>query len=149
MQGRSGHVHADWGRHKFETEIIRIAELSWLSTSFVWVLWHQMGAQYSATEKYRARVAVRRVLTWAYHVEPASLLMRLFLVGTFAAVFSIWAWKASEWSSVTPRYTCWCSCQICFPSNKTFSSVEAEMLCKWNTLETIFDILGWSCHFLQ
>jgi len=63
MQGRSGHVHADWGRHKFETEIIRIAELSWLSTSFVWVLWHQMGAQYSATEKYRARVAVRRVLT--------------------------------------------------------------------------------------
>ena len=36
----------------------RIAELSWLSTSFVWVLRHQMGAQYSATEKHRARVAV-------------------------------------------------------------------------------------------
>jgi len=40
------------------------------------------------------------------------LVMRLFLVRTFAAVFIMWLRKVSDRSRVTPRYTGWCSCRI-------------------------------------
>jgi len=79
-----------------DPEIVLVAELSCVSVSFVVrtvSLRHETGAQYSATEKLRARVAVRRVLADASNVEPASLVMRLFLVRTLAAVFIMRTWK--------------------------------------------------------
>ena len=101
------------------------------------------GSTILSHREHRARVAVRRVLARAPHVDPASLLMRLFLVRTFAAVFSIWARNMGKLQTVK-RYSKahW----LMFMSDLL---VEAEMLCKWNTRETVFDILGWSRHFLQ
>ena len=47
---------------------------------------------------------------------------------------SRWARNVSERSSVTPRYTGWCSCRICFPSNKTLSynTICNKILCTSN-----------------
>ena len=137
----AGAMLDDTGSHgtgvdMIELDVVLIAELSWMSTRFVGALRHQTGAQYSDIEKHRAREAVRRVLALAPHFEPASLVMRLFLVQTFAAVFTMWVRKVSDRSSVnlllgTPA--AWCSCRIRFPFNRTLSSVDAEALWRWNT----------------
>jgi len=91
--------------------------------------------QYSATEKQRARVSVWRVLDELPMMNQAA------------------CWRSCFWSELllqsmnTKRYSQVysgrCSCPICFPSNKTLSSVEAETLCKWVTLETVSTCCEW------
>ena len=47
---------------------------SYAAMPLVWALRHQAGAQYSAVECTKARVAIRRVVTPARQPEPASRL---------------------------------------------------------------------------
>jgi len=103
---------ASWGRHDRTQDrshcwIELAVNTSTAAPNGSTILCYQETKPLYVFEEYMAR---------APHVEPASLLMRLFLVWTFDAVFGIWAWNVIEQSSVTPRCTGWCSCWICFLS---------------------------------
>ena len=129
--------------------IVLSVVFSWTSTRLTWALRHQTGAQYSATEKHSARAAVRSVDVCAPHVEPASLLMMLFLVRTFAAVFMRWSWYVSDRSRVTPRYTGFVSHFSDWPFSLTSIFRLALALCRWKTHDTVLATLGCKRHFLQ
>ena len=60
MTASVGRLSADVGRRHPVT--IRKASLMTWSMRRVWALWHQIGAQYSAVEMTRTRVAVRKVV---------------------------------------------------------------------------------------
>ena len=60
-----------------------IASLRTASTLCTWVLWLHAGAAYSAVEKARARVEVRRVVKLAPHPVPASFFRRDTLAWVF------------------------------------------------------------------
>ena len=72
MPARIGRLSAGVGHRHPVT--IRKASLvaGWMRR--VWALWHHIGAQYSAVECTRARVAIRRIVAPAPEPEPASRL---------------------------------------------------------------------------
>lgn len=82
--------------------MILIVEFNWVSTWCVWDDLDQTGAQYSAEENARASAEMRSVGAAAPHFEPASLLRRLFLDFTLAAVLLRCSLKDRVLSRVTP-----------------------------------------------
>jgi len=72
MPARIGRLSA--GVRRRHPVTIRKASLTAGSIRRVWTLRHQTGAQYSAVECTRARVAVGRVVAPAHRPEPASRL---------------------------------------------------------------------------
>ena len=66
--------------------IRRKASLIGLSTRRVWAMRHQTGAQYSAAEWIKARVAVCRVMAPAPQLDPANRLRSPTRVVSFFAV---------------------------------------------------------------
>jgi len=70
----------------------------------VWVLRHQTGAQFSAVEYTRARVAVRNVVATAPQLEPASHLKSATRDVIFLRNDSRYRRYVSDLSNVTPTY---------------------------------------------
>jgi len=105
---------------------------------------HQTGAQYSAVEWTRARVAVRRVVAPAPQPEPASRLRSATCDVNFLRSDSK-CWRyVSDLSNVTPR---------CLGSEQkgrvsllymTFSSHLASLLLRWKAADTVFVVLNFS-----
>jgi len=84
MPARIGRLSTGVGRRHLVT--IRKASLMAGSIRRVWALRHQAGAQYSAVECTRARVAIRRVVAPAPQPEPASRLRRAMRDVSFCEV---------------------------------------------------------------
>jgi len=70
----------------------------------VWALRHQTGAQYSAVQRTRARVAIRRVVAPAPQPEPASRLRSATRDVNFLRSDSRCRRYVSDLSNVTPKY---------------------------------------------
>jgi len=102
MPARIGRVSAGVGRSHSVT--IRKESLMTGSMRWVWALWHQTGAQYSATECTRARVAIRRVFAVAPQPEPASHLRSATRDVNFLRSDSRCRQYVSDLSNVTPSY---------------------------------------------
>jgi len=69
-----------------------------------WALWHQRGAQYSAVECTKARVAVRGVFAPAPHPVPPSRLRSATCDVSFLRSDSRRRRYVSDLPNVTPRY---------------------------------------------
>ena len=99
---RIGRLSAGVGRMHSVT--IGKASLMAGSMRRVWALRHQTGAQYSAVECTRDRVAVRNVVAPAPQPEPASRLKNATCDGSFLGSDSRCRRYVSDLSNVTPRY---------------------------------------------
>ena len=102
MPARMGRLSASVGRRHPVT--IRKVPLMRGSMRRVWALRHQTGAQYSAVEFTRARVAIRRVVAPAPQPEPASRLRSATRYVRFLRIDSRCRRYVSDLSNVTPRY---------------------------------------------
>jgi len=102
MTARIGRLSAGVGRRHPVT--IHEALLMAGSMRQVWALRHQTGAQYSAVECTRARVAVHRVVAPAFQPEPASRFRSTTRDVSFLQSDSRCPWYVSDLSNVTPRY---------------------------------------------
>ena len=113
----------------------------------VWALRHQTGAQYSAVEYTRARVAVRRTEAPAPQVVPASRLINETLVLSFLRSDCKCRLYLRDLSSVMPRYFRVLENGSGLPFNSTESSRFSSLLVRWNTDDTVFVLLSFSLHF--
>jgi len=105
MPARIERLSAGLGRR--HTVTIRKASLMMGSMRWVWAPRHQTGAQYSAVEWTRARVAVRNVVASAPQLEPASRLRSATRDVSFLRNDSRCRRYVSDLSNVTPRYLGW------------------------------------------
>ena len=101
MPARIGRLSAGVGRMHPVT--IRKASLMAGSVRRVWALRHQTGAQYSAVECTRARVAVRNVVAPTPQPEPASRLKSATRDVSFLWSDTRCRRYVSDPSNVTPR----------------------------------------------
>ena len=113
----------------------------------VWALRHQTGAQYSAVEYTRARLAVSRTEVPAPQVVPASRLINETLVLSFLRSDSKCRLYVRDLSSVMPRYLVVLENGSSLPFNSTESSRFAFLLVRWNTDDTVFVCVSFSLHF--
>jgi len=110
----------------------------------VWALRHQTGAQYSAVECTRARVAVHRVVPPAPQPEPASHLRSATRDVNFLRSDSRYRRYVSDLSNVTPRYL--------YSEQKgrvsllklTFSLRLTSLLLRWKAADTVSVVLSFS-----
>jgi len=102
MPARIGRLSAGVGRRHPVT--IRKASLMVGSMRRAWALRHQIGAQYSAVEWTRARVAVLNVVAPALQPEPASRLRSATRDVSFSWSDLKCRRYVSDLSNVTPRY---------------------------------------------
>ena len=110
----------------------------------VWALWHQTGAQYSAVECTRARVAVRNNLDTAPQTEPASHLKSATCDVSFLQSDSRCQRYVSNLSNITPRYLGSEQKGRVSLLKLTFSSRFASLLLRWKTADTVFVVLSFS-----
>ena len=113
----------------------------------VWALRHQTGAQCSAVEYTRARVAVRRTEALAPQVVPASCLINETLVLSFLRSDSKCRLYVRDLSNVMPRYFEVIENGSSLPFNSTEGSSFASLLVRWNVDDTVFVSLSCSLHF--
>ena len=71
---------------RIQPDTIRIASFNGTSSVFVWVLWHQTGAQYSAGANTSAVVEVRKVSNELPQLVPDSFLTSATREDTFLIV---------------------------------------------------------------
>jgi len=109
----------------------------------VGVLRHQTGAQYSAFEWTRARVAVRKVVAPAPHLEPARHLRSATCDVSFLRSDSRCRRYVSDLSIVTPRYLGSEQRGMVSLLKLTLSSCLASLL-RWKTADTVFMVLSFS-----
>jgi len=140
MPVRIGRLSASVGRRHPVT--IRKASLVVGSMRRVRVLRHQTGAQYSAVECTRVRVAVRNVVAPAPQPEPASRFRSAMHDVSFLRSDLRCRRYVTDLSNVTPRY---------FGSEQkgrvsllklTFSSRLASLLLRWKAADTVFVVLS-------
>ena len=115
----------------------------------VWVLRHQTGAQFSAVEYTRARVAVRRTEAPAPQVVPACRLINKTLALSLLRSDSKCRLYVRDRSSVISRYFGVLENGSSLPFNYTESSRFASLLVRWNTDDTVFVSLSFSLHFCR
>jgi len=101
MSAKIGRLSTGVGRRHPVT--IRKASLMAGSMKWVWAMRHQTGAQYSAVECSRGRVAIRRILAPAPQPQPASSGDATCDV-SFLRSDSRYRRFVSDLSNVTPRY---------------------------------------------
>jgi len=102
MPARIGRLSAVVGRRHLVT--IRKASLMPGSIRQVWALRQQTGAQYSAVECTRARVAVCKIVAPAPQPEPASRLRSAIRDVNSVRSDSRYRRYESDLSNVTPRH---------------------------------------------
>ena len=117
------------------------ASLMVRSMKRVWALWHQTGAQYSAVQWTRARVAVRNVVVPAPQPEPASRLRSARRDVSFLWSDSWCRRYVSDLSNVILRYLGLEQKGRVSLLKLTFSSSLASLL-RWKTPSTVFVVLS-------
>ena len=135
-----GRLSAGVGRKHPVT--IRKASLMAGSIRRVWALWHQAGAQYSAVECTRARVAIRRVVAPAPQPEPASRLSSAMRDVSFLQSDSRCRRYVSDLSNVTSRYLGSEQKGRVSLLKLTFLSRLATLLLRWKAADTVFVVLS-------
>jgi len=142
MPARIGMLSAGVGcRHPVT---IRKASLMAGSMKRAWALRHQTGAQYSALEWTRARVAVRNIVAPAPQPEPASRLRSVKRDVSFLRSDSRCRRYVSDLSNVTPRYLGSEQKGRVSLLKLTFSSRLASLLLRRKTADTVFVVLSFS-----
>ena len=114
------------------------------SISRVWALRHQTGAQYSAVECTKARVAIHRVVAPAPQSEPESHISSTTRDVIFLRSDSRCRRYVSDLSNVTPRYLGSEHKGRISLLKLTFSSRLASLLLRWKTAGTVFVVLIFS-----
>jgi len=111
----------------------------------VWALRHQTGAQYSAVEWTRAKVAVRNVVApSAPQPEPVSRLKSATHEVNFLWSDSRYQWLVSVLSNVTPMRLGSEQKGSVSLLWLTFSSRLASLLLRWNTAKTALVVLSFT-----
>ena len=124
-----------------QPETIRIASFKGTSSVFVWVLWHQTGAQYSAGANTSAVVKVRKVSNEIPQLVPDSFLSSATREDTFC--FSLCKWFLY---CRIPRYVGYRSqFRILLWSKVTLMDFEARWFLRWNNDDTVFDWESFKC----
>jgi len=139
---RIGRLSADVGRRHPVT--ICKASLMVASMRRVWSLRHQTGAQYSAVEWTRARVAVRNFVAPAPQPEPASRLKSATHEISFLQSDSRCRRYVSDLSNVTLRYLGLEQKGRVSWLKLTFISHLASLLLRWKSADTVFVVLSFS-----
>jgi len=142
MPARVGRLSAGVGRR--HPVAVRKASFMTGSVRRVWALRHQTGAQYSAVEWTRARVAVRRIVAPAPQSEPASRLRSATRDVNLLRSDSRCRRYVSDLSNVTPKYLGSGQKGRVSLLWLTFSSCLSSLLLKWKTADTIFVVLSFS-----
>ena len=106
--------------------------------------YNQTGAQYSAVECTKARVAIRRVVDPAHQPEPASRLRRATRDVSFFRSDSRCRRYVSDLSKVTPRYLGSEQKRRISLLCLTLSSRLASLLLRWKAVDTVFVVLNFS-----
>ena len=123
-----------------QPETIRIASFKGTSSVFVWVLWHQTGAQYSASANTNAVVEVRKVSNEVPQLVPDSFLTSATREDTFCFSLCKWFLYVRLRSRVIPRYVGYRSqFRIVLWSKVTLMNFEARWFLRWNNDDTVFD----------
>jgi len=125
---------------------VRKASLMTESMRKVWALRHQTGAQYSAVEWTRAKVADRNVVATAPQPEPASRFKSAMRDINFLRSDSRCRRYVSDLSNVTPRHMGSEQKSRVSLLWLTFSSHLASLLLRWKTANTVFVILSFNFH---
>ena len=141
MAARIGRLFAGVGRRHPVTA--RKASLMTGSKRRVGALWHQTGAQYSAVECTRARVAVRRVVAPTPQPEPASRLKDATRDVSFLRSDSRYV---RVMPNVTPRYLDSEQNGRVLLMKLMFTSRLASLLLRWNIAEIVVVALSFSFH---
>jgi len=137
MTARIGRLSTSVGRRHPVT--IRKALLMAGLMRWVWALWHQTEAQYSAVECTRSRVAVRRVVAPAPQLEPASHLRSVTRDVSFLRSDSRCRQYVSDLSNVTPRY-------LGSEQKGRVSLLKLTFNSRLASLFTVFVVLSFSFH---
>jgi len=141
MLARIGRLSAGVGRRHPVT--IGKESLMAESMRWVWAQRHQTGAQYSAVEWTKTRVAVRRVVAPAPQPEPASRLRSATRYVSFLRSDSRCRPYVSDLSNVTPRYLVSEQKGRVSLLYLTLSSHLAYLL-RWKAADTVFVVLSFS-----
>ena len=129
-----------------QQETIRIASFNGTSSVFVWVLWHQTGAQYSAGANTSAVVEVRKVSNEVPQLVPDSFLTSATREDTFCFSLCKWFLYVRLRSRVIPRYVGYRSqFRIVLWSKVTLMDFEARWFLRWNSDDTVFDWESFKC----
>ena len=142
MPARIGRLSA--GVRRRHPVTIRKASVMVGSMRRVLALRHQTGAQYSAVEWTRSRVAVRNVVAPAPQPEPANRLRSATRDLSFLRSDSRCRRYVSDLSNVTPRYLGLEQKGRVSLLKLTFSSRLASLFLSWKTADTVFVMLSFS-----
>ena len=127
-------------------ETIRIASFNGTSSIFVWVLWHQTGAQYSAGANTSAVVEVRKVSNEVPQLVPDSFFASATREDTFCFSLCKWFLYVRLRSRVIPRYVGYRSqFRIVLGSKVTLMDFEARWFLRWNSDDAVFDWESFKC----
>ena len=123
-----------------QPETIRIASLKGTSSVFVWVLWHQTGAQYSGGANTSAVMEVRKASNEVPQFVPDSFLTSATREDTFCFSLCKWFLYVRLRSMVIPRYVGYRSqFRIVLWSKVTLIDFEARWFLRWNSDDIVFD----------
>ena len=129
-----------------QPETIHIASFKGTSSVFVWALWHQAGAQYSADANTSAVVEVRKVSNEIPQLVPDSFLTSATREDTFCFSLCKWFLYARLRSRVIPRYVAYSShFRIVLGSKVALMDFEAKWLSRWNSDDTVLDWESFKC----
>ena len=125
---------------RMQPETIRFASFKGTSSVFVWVLWHQTRAQYSAGSNTSAVVEVCKVSNEVPQLVPDSFLTSATRENTFCFSLCKWFLYVRLRSRVIPRYVGYRSqFRIVLGSKVTLMDFEARWFLRWNSDYIVFD----------
>ena len=129
-----------------QPETNRIASFNGTSSVFVWVFWHQIGAQYSAGANTSAVVEVRTVSNEVPQLVPNSFLTSATREDTFCFSLCKWFLYVRLQSRVIPRYAGYRpQFRIVLWSKVTLMDFKARWFLRWNSDDTVFDWESFKC----
>ena len=114
-----------------QPEMIRIASFNDTSSVFLWVLWHQTGAQYSAGANASVVVEVRKVSNEVPQLVPDSFFTSATREDTFCFSLCKWFLYVRLRSRVIPRYVgISLTAQDCVVVQGNFNGFRSQMVLK-------------------
>ena len=131
---------------RMQPETIRSVSFRGMSNVFVWVLWHQTGAQYSAGANTSAVVEVCKVSNEVPQLVPVSFLTSATREDTFCFSLCKWFLYVRLLSRVIPRYVEYRSqFRIVLKFQVTVMAFEIRWFLRWNSDNIVFDWESFKC----